>query len=650
MEEFLTIFSKYYLIILNMGIIIVFASLVNLLNPDVDSKESKIGLSLIISGMIVIIMASSYRYGNIYIFDVRSVVLGISGAFFGFKISILPLITAILVRIFIGGVGLTLGIFEIFFATIIGLMWPYISSKIKVKNKINKACILSLFVNLFSLVSVIIVGLFTNELGDVFLVILSYQILIILIGVVVQFLLFNLIEKKELIKKINKENRLLNQIINTVHDLEIYILDSNYNYLGFNDYHKTNMKFYLGSSIKIGDNFIDLIKHHEDITKNQLFFLENVLKYGEYHSNINLEESNLYFEEFYYLIKNNDEIIGTSVFSRNITNEILQDREVKYLSYYDSLTGFYNRSYFNIYSNEFNKDLECIIIYLDVNGLKFFNDALGHNVGDQLIILITRMIKECFTDSLIFRIGGDEILIIDEKNDYSKTLSILNNLLRKIENESIKNINISISSGLVRKRKSQTLDEAIKEAEDKMYQQKLLNSNELQVENYLDLVKTTRKISKKKKCILKYVVKIGNKLNFTDDELMTLKHAATVYDIGKLGFDNDKNIENGFLNSYNHTVVGFRILQTSKAHLGIAYDVLSCYENYDGTGFPQKLKGDNIPINSRIIRIVDYYSNLLVNEKMKKNDIIDKLLEFSGRYFDSKLTKIFVDLLIKEQG
>ncbi|WP_162151093.1 diguanylate cyclase domain-containing protein [Haploplasma modicum] len=654
MGELLIFFSRYYLIVLNMSVIIVFASLVNLLNPELESKGSKIGLSLIISGIIIIIMSSSYRFGNIYYFDSRSIVLGISGAFFGPAVSILPFITAIIVRLFIGGTGTYMGVFEIVYAILIGIVWQRIMKNSKYNNKLLKATIFSLIVNLFSLSGIIFFGFYNKLSATVFLTFIIYQILNNLIGIIVQILLYKFNEKKILIKKINHENRLLNQIVNIVEDLEIYTLDSNYNYLGFNDHHKIIMRSYSGSNIKVGDNFFKLLDNHPKIASIQKSFLETALEKGEYHSNLEIKEHNLFYEEYYYLIKNNDEVIGTSVFSRNITNDILQTKEVEYLSYHDGLTGFYNRSFFNIYSKKFDTKKECSVIYLDVNGLKFFNDAFGHNVGDQLLILVSDLIKEAFTDSLTFRIGGDEILIISETNNHNDFELMLEKMEDSLKDKTVKNISISVSSGIVRKSENQSLDEALKEAEDKMYYQKLMNSNEKQIENYLSIIQSSKNSSKKKKNVLKYTVEIGRELKFSEDELMNLKLAATVYDIGKIGLD--KEIKEEFKNTnelpnltrYGHTVIGFRILQTSKAHLNVAYDVLSCHENYDGTGFPQNLKGENIPINARIIRLADYVSNYFDVEKSEINDIIDKLLNLSNVYFDPKITKSFIKILKRE--
>lgn len=83
------------------------------------------------------------------------------------------------------------------------------------------------------------------------------------------------------------------------------------------------------------------------------------------------------------------------------------------LSYYDTLTGFYNR-------NRYNQDMERLasrsgpfgILYLDINGLKDINDHYGHDYGDQILIECAQQIAEVFPDADIYRIGGDEFIVL----------------------------------------------------------------------------------------------------------------------------------------------------------------------------------------------------------------------------------------------
>jgi len=90
----------------------------------------------------------------------------------------------------------------------------------------------------------------------------------------------------------------------------------------------------------------------------------------------------------------------------------------------------------------------------------------------------------------------------------------------------------------------------------------------------------------------------------------------------------------------------------SSPHLvGIAETVLAHHEWWNGSGYPQGLKGENIPITSRIITIVDSYDVMVTGRSykkpLKKDEAIKELEKYSGIQFDPKLVKNFVEILKK---
>ena len=111
---------------------------------------------------------------------------------------------------------------------------------------------------------------------------------------------------------------------------------------------------------------------------------------------------------------NDTSLINTLVIYFGIAmDKIHTNRQLMYLSYYDKLTGLYNR-------NKYMKDLKDIsgskvrntgIVYLDINSLKSTNDIWGHRRGDQLLVEATGLMKEAFSDQELYRIGGDEFLV-----------------------------------------------------------------------------------------------------------------------------------------------------------------------------------------------------------------------------------------------
>jgi diguanylate cyclase (GGDEF)-like protein len=82
----------------------------------------------------------------------------------------------------------------------------------------------------------------------------------------------------------------------------------------------------------------------------------------------------------------------------------------------DYLTGFYNRHYLNELSDKITAGENFGITYIDINNLKEVNDSLGHAVGDELIVHVSELIREHYEHSKLFRVGGDEFVIITKSD------------------------------------------------------------------------------------------------------------------------------------------------------------------------------------------------------------------------------------------
>jgi diguanylate cyclase (GGDEF)-like protein len=87
--------------------------------------------------------------------------------------------------------------------------------------------------------------------------------------------------------------------------------------------------------------------------------------------------------------------------------EIIKDNTVR-----DMLTGFYSRFYLNEFVNELSQKGDTGITYIDINNLKSTNASLGHSAGDEVIKKVSDMIRDNYSSSMIFRINGDEFVII----------------------------------------------------------------------------------------------------------------------------------------------------------------------------------------------------------------------------------------------
>ena len=123
-----------------------------------------------------------------------------------------------------------------------------------------------------------------------------------------------------------------------------------------------------------------------------------------------------------------DPLINGLLFNyHDISERIKREKKIRFLSFHDSLTNLYNRSFFEAEKKRLDtaRQLPLSIIMGDVNGLKLTNDAFGHTEGDKLLIAIADILKACCRkEEIIARIGGDEFCIILPQTDSATAQSI----------------------------------------------------------------------------------------------------------------------------------------------------------------------------------------------------------------------------------
>ena len=150
-----------------------------------------------------------------------------------------------------------------------------------------------------------------------------------------------------------------------------------------------------------------------------------------------------------------------------------------------------------------------------------------------------------------------------------------------------------------------------------------------------------------------YCEVIAKKLNLAKNEIYILKNASAMHDIGKLGVPDNVLLKPGKLNSEErkiietHPAIGAAILKNPTSKIMEIGAEISLYhhEKWDGTGYPKKLKGEEIPLHARIVAIVDVFDALLSKRCYKQPYSFEKtkriILEGKGSSFDPKLVDIF---------
>lgn len=151
---------------------------------------------------------------------------------------------------------------------------------------------------------------------------------------------------------------------------------------------------------------------------------------------------------------------------------------LQFLSTHDILTGLYNRVYFEEELTRLQQSrlFPISIVNMDVDGLKFVNDNLGHDKGDELLRRSAWLLKKGFrNEDMVARIGGDEFIVILPKTPEASANEVVNRLKNSIQNYNQNNTDfpIHLSIGIVTIEESSCdLREAIKLADQRMYDEK----------------------------------------------------------------------------------------------------------------------------------------------------------------------------------
>ena len=389
---------------------------------------------------------------------------------------------------------------------------------------------------------------------------------------------------------------------------------------------------------------------------------------------INFCKGNLRVKEYY--IKSTDKWVSITISSSqkgyistlitDITERKNSEQKMKYLTYYDKLTGLYNRAYFEEELKRYDtkRQLPLSIIMGDVNGLKLANDVFGHNEGDKLLINIANILKSnCRESDLVARWGGDEFVILLPKTDENATESICKRIIKTCQREDKDLIKGSIALGSITKNKPrESINKLLKKAEKKMYKNKLVESritHESIIKSLKNiLIERTHETVDHMAKIKKTAYSMAKLLKLPPKVLNELSLLGDFHDIGKIAIP-DRIINN--LNPLTkeeweimkkHPVNGYRIASSSAYLMEIAEAILFHHENWDGSGYPLGIKGEEIPITSRIIAIAETYDVLTSGRPYKKaissKEAIKEIKSKAGSQFDPELVEVFIKTIDME--
>lgn len=371
---------------------------------------------------------------------------------------------------------------------------------------------------------------------------------------------------------------------------------------------------------------------------------------------------------------NHKNVINTPVVIPQTTQTVLSlidvtewkktEAELYYLSYHDKLTGLYNRVYFEqeMRKYEVESDQEIALIMCDVNGLKLINTTFGSEAGDRVLVSVAKLMQDCFEDNLVARIGGDEFVVVlelNESEDYEELeqgCKLLRNNIKKFNGDQDK-LPLDISVGYATSGKGGfNTSELLKKADDAMNQEKLHSNNSTRNSQVQILTKAlefrdfiTEGHAER---VQELIFATGKLAGLSERILSDLKLFAQFHDIGKVGIPDHILFKKGRLTDEEweimraHCEIGYRIAQAAPDIYPIADWILKHHENWDGTGYPLGLKGEEIPLECRLLAVADTFDAMTNDRPYRKarqvEEAIQEIVRCSGTQFDPEIVELFL--------
>ena len=356
----------------------------------------------------------------------------------------------------------------------------------------------------------------------------------------------------------------------------------------------------------------------------------------------------------------------------------------------DELTGLFNHRYFHERLDE--EISRCSrfgdifsLLFLDMDLFKAYNDIYGHLAGDDMLKQMGQYIRGSIRGiDMAFRYGGDEFTVILPQASLDDACKVAERIRKRIEVEmDSKGAPLTCSLGIASWPTDGVMREEIIQAADaSLYYAKQMGRNRVCLASEIMTTEVLSMGAKPErepgilstiyalaatvdakdhytyghsKKVSKYATDIAEALGYSQERIATLRAAALLHDIGKIGVSDRVLMKSGPLSDEDwepirsHPKLGVAILKHVESLSGCLAAIQYHHERYDGSGYPAGLKGENIPLDARIMAVADSYDAMTSlrpyrQGKFTPEQALAELKRCAGTQFDPKIIEVFVAL------
>lgn len=358
----------------------------------------------------------------------------------------------------------------------------------------------------------------------------------------------------------------------------------------------------------------------------------------------------------------------------------------------DGLTGLFNhRCFYDGLTEQMNlckqNGTEISLLFIDIDNFKFYNDLYGHQKGDEVLKSIAAIMRDNVRKgALISRYGGEEFAVLLPDTGEEIALETAEQLRRAVQEyyfegqECLPGGSLTISVGVSSyPSKVKNESELLKGADDACYRAKFLRKN--RVETYYSILEELQKdadesaremiasiktliavINSKDKYTYRHVERVVYYCNLVAEQMKLCEpdkrkfiYAGYLHDIGKINISEDILMKSERLTGGEwdilkcHPQYAAEIIENVHSLQEAVPIILQHHEWYDGSGYPNHLKGAEIEFLARILTVIDSFDAMTsvrpYQQRRSYSDALEELERCSGIQFDPEAVRIFMETL-----
>jgi two-component system, cell cycle response regulator len=325
----------------------------------------------------------------------------------------------------------------------------------------------------------------------------------------------------------------------------------------------------------------------------------------------------------------------------------------------DALTGLGNR-------RRFMQDVEAelmradarhplVLILFDLDGFKAYNDTFGHPAGDALLMRLAANLDLAVAErGRAYRMGGDEFCVIGSAAHVGPGALIDASAAALSDEGEGFVVTCSYGSVLLPDEADQ-ISSALRIADGRLYVHKNRHRPSAGRQSMDVLLRVLQErdsdLGKHLAGVAVLAEAVGRRLRVPAEQLETLREAAELHDVGKIAIPEPILTKPGPLTEAEwefvrrHTLIGERILRAAPALGSASKLVRSTHERFDGTGYPDALAGEEIPLGARIIAVCDAFDAMTTERPhapaLTYDEALRELFRCAGTQFDPEVVEAF---------